>query len=257
MIRTDLGGVKILVTRRYEDSRELTSEIRRRGGDVSCLPMIEVAGPGDRESLAASRKKIGDFDWLVLTSRHSARSFLEGLSRPGRNRVAVVGDSTAAEVERWGWPVHLKGNGKGATALARALEEAGEFEGRTFLYPCSNLARTDFATAAMDAGASGVLAVEAYRVVRPIFGTSDPDPLAHDIAVFASPSAVDHMAQLLGERGSSLEQIHSVSIGPTTTAALQERGAAGVWEARSTDPEGLLAAISEAWREIKEGRNGK
>lgn len=253
---TILAGAKVLVTRRYEDSRKLSEGILRLGGEVTCVPMIEVLGPLDRESLALAQRKVGGFDWLVFTSRHSAGSFLEGVPVPegSRPRVAAVGGATAAQVRERGWPVDLQADGSGAAALATALIDGGEVSGKTFVYPCSNLARTEFATMVMDADAAGVLTVEAYRVVRPVFAEGRLEPGDHDVVVFASPSAVSHMAQLLEERGDGFEQMNTVSIGPTTTEALRASGVRRIFEATNTDHRGLLDAIVAAWAQHIEGR---
>jgi len=248
-----LKGARVLLTRQEDDSRSLARRIEDLGGSVECIPMIEFAQPSDPGPLAQMRDRIADFDWIALTSRRAARAFLDGLpvSASSRPSIAAVGASTAAEIERNGWPVDLVSVGAGAGDLADDLIALGGIEEKTIAYPCSNLSRDEFARRAMDAGARSVAMVEAYRVVAPKIDMENLGETEFDIVVFTSPSGSRNYARLFFERTGSLEEIQPVSIGPTTTTALLELGAGWVKEAQTQNDVGLLEAVAEAWEHIK------
>ncbi len=250
-------GARVLLTREKDDSRDLARQIESLGGSVECIPMIEFQEPSDPRPLAQMRSRVTDFDWIALTSRRAARAFLHDLPVTATSRpcIAAVGASTAAEIERNGWPVDLVSRGAGAGDLVGDLIALGRIEGKAIAYPCSNLARDEFSTRAMAAGAMSVAMVEAYRVVAPRTDLENLGEAEFDIVVFTSPSGSRNFASLFANTTDSLARIQPVSIGPTTTTALLELGAGWVSEARTQNDIGLLDAVVEAWKHIrKEGR---
>ena len=245
------------MTREKGDSRNLARKIEALGGSVEYIPMIEFQEPSDPRPLAQMRDRVTDFDWIALTSRRAARAFLHGLpvAETCRPCIAAVGASTAAEIERNGWPVDLISRGAGTGDLVADLIALRRIEGKTIGYPCSNLARDEFSTRAIAAGAMSVAMVEAYRVVAPRTDFAKLGKAEFDIAVFTSPSGSRNFVSLFANTTCSLARIHPVSIGPTTTTALIELGAAWFVEARTQNDVGLLDAVVEAWEHInKQGR---
>ncbi len=253
-------GARVLLTREKDDSRDLARQIESLGGVVECIPMIEFQEPSDPQQLAQMRSRVTEFDWIALTSRRAARAFLHGLpvTEASRPCIAAVGASTAAEIERNGWPVDLVSQGTGAGDLVDELVALARIEGKTIAYPCSNLARDEFSTRAMAAGAMSVAMVEAYRVVARKTDMANVRKAEFDIVVFTSPSGSRNFASLFANTTNSLARIQPVSIGPTTTTALLELGAGWIVEARTQNDEGLLDAVVEAWKHIrKKGRTTK
>jgi uroporphyrinogen-III synthase len=224
--------------------------------------MLRIAPPEDSEPLRRMREDIGKPDWIILTSRHAVRALLEGVRVPKarRPRVAAVGESTAEAVRQVRWPVDLVAEGKGGGALAHEMIRQDEISGRALLYPRSNLARDDLVSE-LEAAGGRVTILEAYRTLPP--DGSDPEVRAvldeirngrFDVAVFASPSAVRHLAMLLPAGHEALRGLASVGIGKTTASALREHGASRVTEASRPDTAGLFQAVLEAWNGPAKGR---
>lgn len=252
-----LEGARVLLTRPEADSRNLARQIEALGGSAECIPMIEFEEPSDPRPLAQMRDRLTDFDWIALTSRRAARAFLHGLPATETSRpcIAAVGASTAAEIERNGWPVDIVSNGGGAGDLVDDLIALRRIEGKTIAYPCSNLARDEFEKRAMAAGARSVAVVEAYRVVAPGTDMGNLGEAEFDIVVFTSPSGSRNFARFLANTTDVFARIQPVSIGPTTTTALRELGAGRVAEAQAQNDVGLLDAVLEAWEHVnKQGR---
>ncbi|MBD3334578.1 MAG: TetR family transcriptional regulator [Candidatus Eisenbacteria bacterium] len=247
-----LRGARVLVTRRAEESEELLEGIRRLGGRAACLPMLRIGPPEDPFPLRDARRSIDRFQWIVLTSRNGARALLDGIAPPApvRPRVAAVGDATAEAIQMAGWPVDLLAAGRGGAALAEALRAREDLTGCRIAYPASQLARSELPQILHDAGAQVEL-IPAYRTLPPevheLPEAQELHPGDLDIAVFASPSAAKHFRRLVPRAEEILRRTDLVSIGATTSAALQAAGAVSVIEAQQPSPSGLLDAVLEAW----------
>jgi uroporphyrinogen III methyltransferase/synthase len=66
-----------------------------------------------------------------------------------------------------------------------------------------------------------------------------------DVAVFASPSAVEAFAAFAGEDGRG---VPAAVIGPTTAEAARSAGLTVLAIAQPATVEGLLTALAQAWR---------
>lgn len=247
-----LTGARVLLTRSPEDSGELARLIEQAGGGASSAPMIRIAPPEDPEPLRRVRENLGAYGRIVLTSRHGARSLLEGQRPVPGVAIAVVGESTARAVRDLGWSVAHVSSGKGGAAVADELSAMG-VSGESILYATSDLAGDALPQRLRDAGAR-VTVVEAYRTSPP--EASDPrmeqlvrdiDAGRHDIAVFASPSAVRNFAGLFPTVGAYPSALPAVAIGATTEKALKQAGARTVTTAAHPDAAGLFEAVVAAW----------
>lgn len=247
-----LTGARVLLTRSPEDSGELTRRIGQAGGGAICVPMIRIAPPEDPEPLRRVRENLSAFRWLVLTSRHGAARILEGLRPVADLDIAAVGESTARAIRDLGWSVAHVSSGKGGAALAVELSAMG-VSGETVLYATSDLGGDELPERLRDAGVR-MTVVEAYRTLPP--EPSDPsierlvrdvEGGRHDIAVFASPSAVRNFAGLFVTGGAYPAGLPAVAIGATTEKALKQAGARAVTKAARPDAAGLFEAVVAAW----------
>lgn len=273
----ELGGSCILITREAGDNQALRARIETAGGMSLVIPLIRIAPPRDLSALENARASLDAFDWIALTSRHGARALLERRPRRGeRPRIATVGGATAAEAEALGWTADLVAEGKGAEALADLLISTvpgQELRDARILHPCSNLAAPTLAQRLASTGAA-VERAEVYET-RPPGDAERQDLLAHlawiNGAVFASPSAVEHLLAMVGTTGSDSARAAAspsglaapetpvrtdspqatwacAAIGATTRAALEAAGFMHVVAAERPDAEGLFAALAESWK---------
>ena len=70
-----LAGLRIVVTRAPEQSRDLTQQLSNLGADVISLPAIAFEEPHDLQPLDAAIQQLANFDWLLFTSSNAARFF--------------------------------------------------------------------------------------------------------------------------------------------------------------------------------------
>ncbi len=223
-------GRPVVVTRAESADGPLSRELRNRGLAVLVWPAVKVSST-DPEPLRAQLKAIGSFDWIVFTSRHAVAAVLaERPEPPAGVRVAAIGAATAQVLTQRGWPVDLKPDEPSAAGLVAAFAAAGPARApRRILFPASSRALPTLATGLRALGAE-VMQVEAYRTEAAPLDVAgcrawiERDGIA--AVTFASPSAVEELAQALGEAdfGRLLAQSPAVAIGRTTARALSARG---------------------------------
>jgi uroporphyrinogen-III synthase len=220
----------VVVTRAEERDGPLSQELRSLGLAVLVWAAVRIL-PTNTTRLEEELRRIEEFDWIVLTSRHGVAAVTARLAAPPPQvRVAAVGRSTAAVLERHGWRVDLRAAEPGAAGLLAAFTAAGLARGARILHPASSRALPTLAAGLTQLGAK-VTTVEAYRTVS---GTAlDVEDCRSWIAregvgavTFASPSAVIELESALGQEAFArlLGAAPAVAIGPTTARALTDRG---------------------------------
>jgi uroporphyrinogen-III synthase len=251
----------VLVTRERERASGLAAALRAHGAAAVELPCVEIApfdDPRELEALDRALASWASFGWAIFTSVHAVDAVAGRLAAGGRAisgpRVAAVGAVTAARLAALGFGVELRPPRADAAALAQALAALGVAGERVFV-PASELADGALSAALTAAGAS-VTEVRAYRNRRPRYDAGEVARLlepAPDVVLFASPSAADHLVEILREAGREglAAALRAVTIGPRTTETVRRLGievAAEAWEASAA---GLVAATVEYWQ-----RNG-
>lgn len=244
-----LPAPRVVVTRAEGLDGPLSSALRELGLSVLLWPAVAVTSSVSDE-LRQALRQVAELDWIVFASRHGVAAVAAQLALPPQGvRVAAVGPATAQALKDKGWPVDLTPAEASAEALVAAFAALSPARrGSRILFPASSRALPTIATGLSQLGAQ-VLQVEAYR--------TEPAPL--DVAscrrwiarggvgavTFASPSAVIELERALGKPDFDrlLRSATAVVIGPTTAAALAERGHEAV-TAESATLQGLALTTS-------------
>jgi uroporphyrinogen-III synthase len=257
-----LEGRRILVTRGRGQASRLAELLAERGATVREVPAIEVVAPPDSGPLDGALAALPRYDWVVFTSANAVTAVLGRLvvlglpprlaPRPpgsgdrARPRIAAVGRATAAAL-RASFPedrVALEPAGElRAAGLLEAFRRTG-VSGARVLVPASTRAREELPAGLRELGAR-VDVVAAYATVdAPGLGEAVRSCLegGFDLALFASPSAVEGFANVAGDRARGLP---AAVIGPTTEAAARAAGMDVRAVARPSTVEGLVAAAEE------------
>ena len=223
-----LTGRRIVLTRRRGQSGRIGEMLEERGAHVLEVPAIEIVAPPDPGPLDEALRELERYQWVVLTSANAVSAVLGRLAVLGLEprlgargpKVASVGPATTAALGA-SFPedqVALQpGTDFRAAALAEAFARRG-VKGARVLVPASTRARDELVRELGELGAR-VDVVAAYSVVEPpglgecVLRCLDE---GFDLALFASPSAVEAFAQAAGDRARGTPV---VVIGPTTEAA--------------------------------------
>ncbi len=255
--RLPLFGRTVIVTRPQGQAGQLSRRLVELGAAAIEAPAIVIGPPEDLAAVDAALRRLGEFDWIVFTSVNGVDAFVQRcrqLGLDGRSlgsaRLAAVGPATGERLRRNFIAPDLVPETFTTEALAEAIRAAGELSGRRLL-----LARTDIAGAglpeALRSAGADVEDVAFYRTGRP---DSLPQEAAAalrdgrvDWVTFASPSAVDNFAALLGPEATDLlAGAKLAAIGPVTAEAVRARGLTPTAVARTHTIDGLVEAIVQA-----------
>lgn len=263
-IRRPLEGALVAVTRPEESARSLAAALERVGAVPLLAPAIRRAPPKSYRALDAGVAALvaGELDGVLFTSPAAVPVFVGRLLRQGdatalRGKwIAAVGAGTAAALRARGLKPQVVANGGGAELAALLCERLGSpVAGARFLLPRAAGGREELRDGLVAAGAAVKIA-DAYRI-EPA-KKADMEPLAAALGagdvtavLFASPSAVDAVANALGRSASRLlAGTHLVAIGRTTAKAIEELGFEVAAVADQPTDEDLVAATVRAVRSV-------
>ncbi len=246
----------ILVTRPVDQAEGLADALRAAGYEPVIAPMLRV-GPGDGPAIekALERLRDGRFDWVVFSSANAVNALAErdaelsrrltGASSGERVRVAAVGPRTAARLREIGITPDLVADQSDAAGLVASMTTE-RMEGRRVWLPQGNLARPDLA--------EGLAGLGAEVETTVVYSVTPPDTIDEDVRrrlvgggiaalTFASPSAADHLLDLLRADRGRLADIPAVCIGQTTATRVRELGLTVAAVATEASDAGMIAAL--------------
>lgn len=233
-----LVGKRVLITREARKTRALADEIRALGGMPVEVPSIAIVPPETWAEVDAGLGALGETDWVVWTSANAVRVVLDRAWELGLDariwagaKLACVGASTAQALEAYGLRADVVPDRHISEGLFEAIQARGPLNGARVWMPHAERGRMTLKNALEEAGAC-VDRVVAYRTVTP-----DPEqaPIAPrerleadpiHVALFASPSAVHGLAELVGEAAlqTCLRDAIVACIGPVTARAARDQG---------------------------------
>ncbi len=225
--------MRIALTHADGRLERLAPALRARGHDVVLAPLIATRPLLDDATRRAAEALL-ELPWRCYPSRSAVAAWSAlGLPFDDGPRLAAVGAGTAAAIVAHGGVAPLTPSPLASTAigLAAAVLAAGA-AGHGVGLVQGRRARPELAQHLRRGGAEPRRAV-VYDVTTLPWQVTGP---LHAV-VLASPSAVAALPQVVAERA------QLVALGPTTAAALRERG----WRCSQADvpsAEGVLAALA-------------
>ena len=257
-----LSGCRILVSRARQQAGSLSSLLRDLGGEVIEIPFIEIRKPASYKPLDAALRNLATYDLLILTSVNGVEALFERLAKRtlegsalSHLKIAAIGPATKKAIEKRRLTVAVTPKEYVAESVVASLHKRAK--GKNVLLVRAKVARDVIPRELRKAGAR-VDVVEAYETIAPkasqerlrkvLAGKRRPHAIT-----FTSSSTVRNFVGLLGvrEARAALKKsapshgIHSVAIGPVTSATLREFGLPVDIEAKTFDVPGLVAAIVE------------
>jgi len=257
-----LAGRRILLTRPKGQNSGLAEQIRRRGGEALCLPVITLTPPTEaaaRADLQSAFDQLEQYDWIFLTSVSAVGFFFKRLAEQGKDnralataKLAVVGPATAEALLAHGLAAELKPERYQAEDLLAAAAPLIT-PGQRILLPRSGQARSVLPDGLRALGAS----VTEVSLYEPKPAAENAGELARMLAVgpvdavtFTSSSTVTsllHLAHLAHLDGAgSLQQllaVPAVSIGPVTSRTAREVGFTSIFTAAEATVSAMTATL--------------
>lgn len=251
-----LTGKRVVVTRAEEQSKALVQALREKGAVPLLAPMVAFA-PADHPGLLDEAiRTMGRYDWVFLTSQNAVRALEERCEVLGirlgeaarKCKIAAVGPATAETAKDAGLKLQYVAVRHQGTALAEELAE--KIKSKSVLLPRSDRANPELLKKCKELGARPEEVV-AYKTLRPpgrdLVKTEAILREGADAVLFFSPSAVNHLQEVLGDE-KFLELSKSalfVAIGPVTEAALRKRKVETVKVAVDTKVNAVVEALAE------------
>lgn len=231
-----LFGKRVLNTRPPTGSAAFRALLESRGAQVISIPTIETVPPPSWQELDEAIGRLGEMDYLILTSATAVNYFFERLEAAGKDvralcgvRIVVVGPKTGESLSAQGIRPDMipeDYRAEGVVELLRRQARAGE----KALYPRAELAR-DLIPKELRALGMEVTAPLCYRTRMPEAGAQQLRSLLAeggiDIVTFTSSSTLENLMEMLGEEARRLlEGLCLCSIGPLTTQTAHRHGLA-------------------------------
>ena len=244
-----LFGKRVVVTRAREQASQLVDLLVDSGANVLQFPTIEIAAPDSFDSL--DRVIDGRYDVIVFTSANGVKSYFARLLEKGKDarslagtRVAVVGESTAAELRSRGIAPDLMPERFISSALLPLLPE-NQRGVRTAVIRAEE-GSDELLDELRRRGGSVDLGV-AYknRAVDENLEELRAAIDSIDVVTFTSGSTVDNFFGKLSEseRKRVFDRAAIASIGPVTSDAIRRYGRGPDVEAAKASVEALHQAI--------------
>ena len=229
-----LDGRRVLVTREADRAASLAASVGARGGVPVLFPTITTLPPKDPAPLQAAAARLGDYDWVAVSSRIGVDALAAAARRAGvplvsggRPRYAAVGSGTAKALQSVGVPGALVPERRDADGMLAAMRAAGA-GGAHVLIVRAETGR-DVLADGLRADGACVDFVVGYRtetVRRPateVQALRDGGPL--DAALFMSPSSFRGWVENVGDDALAwLDGVFVVAIGDVTARALEASG---------------------------------
>lgn len=251
-----LEGIRVLVTRPRERSRELCFLLEDEGAQVSQLPLLELLPPEDPRPLRAAAERIQRYAWIVFTSPSGVQALVEAVREAGaterlyRPHIAAVGPRTAQAVREYGLSVEVQPEVSTGLGLFEKLAPKLQ-QGDEVLLPAAQQGRRELGEALEEHGIR-VTRIAAYRTAPAVADEQTLRALQAEppeVILFASPRTAEAFLDATGALGPQLLRGAKVAvIGPTTGAALERMGFSPAAAATVPTPEGLVEAAIRAIR---------
>lgn len=248
---------------------ELSLKLLALGAEPVVLSTFSIDGVADLElvdrileRIKASGTRQPEYDWVIFTSANAVHFFLQRAVRLGidgrsfaRMKLAAVGKATAAGLNQYNLQPDFIPRRATGVDLAAGL---GNVAGLRILLPRSASASADIITALHYAGAQ-VEAVSVYEQ-RPL--QPEADVLERlltgelDAALFFSPSALYHLADILSPRSLAevLAPLTVAVVGPTTANAAVRLGVRIDLVAEEASVDGIAASLITHFAKSTEAR---
>jgi uroporphyrinogen III methyltransferase / synthase len=255
-----LAGKNVLVTRASGQAGEFGRMLESRGARVIEMPTLEIVPPTSWQELDRAISRLGDFDWLILTSSNAVDYFFARLARADKDsralagiQIAVVGEKTAKSLSQYGITADFIPPDFIADALVDNFPTS--LAGCQILFPRVETGGREVLVREFTELGATVVEVAAYQSQCPI----EIDPIALtalqerqiDIITFASSKTVKHFCQLIG---TSLplgwqDRVWIASIGPQTSETCRSLLGKVDIEATAYTLPGLVAALELGCRQ--------
>ncbi|MDP6924966.1 MAG: uroporphyrinogen-III C-methyltransferase [Candidatus Scalindua sp.] len=252
-----LFGKTIIVTRSRDQASVFSDQLIELGANVLEYPTINITDPDDFGPLDKELENLGSTDWLIFTSVNGVDAFFNRIFELGRDvrdlsgvKICSIGPSTTERIKGFHVSIDCQPPKYVAESVIEALKEIEDIQGKRFLMPRTDIARSYIPQELEKLGAE-VSDIIAYKTVLATDGDNIVlDKLKDgevDIVTFTSASTVKNFVKIIGEDNLSAfkDNVQFASIGPITNESAEEMDIEISIKAEEYTIPGLVQAIVE------------
>lgn len=243
---------KIIISTQPEESfTEFAKPLEDFGAKVINLPMISVSESNISEQESTIIKNIQAFDWLIFTSKNGIIFFLKKLETltgninlPENIKIAVIGQKTAKELEKYGKVANYISKSNLAEIFAKELKNNVITKNSKTLLLLGNLAGNTIENELE--GFVNITRINCYETCKPKNINQNIIEIInnkqYDIIIFTSSSGFHNFVEVYNCK-ENLKKLKVGSIGKSTTKAIEEYGVKPLFTAQQSNIEGLINEI--------------
>lgn len=255
-----LGGLRVMVTRPFDQANELYRNLRQLGAEVLAYPTIYTEIIEDDAGWAAFEEVAEDNAWLVFTSENGVEYFFEqyidrigDLRNLGGFQIAAVGSGTARALDEHGFAPDFVPAEATVDDMAEEMSRSLDLRNAVVVRVRGNLADETIEKTLPKSGAV-VVPLTVYRTEYAAWPEGFHAMLLErppDAILFTSGSTVDGLYHNLSEDevAAMVSPAQIFSLGPSVSKTLAKYGLIIAREADEHTLPGLLAAMIDYYRE--------
>jgi hydroxymethylbilane synthase len=245
----------IISTRALEPTDSLPDILKACGAKLLSLPMIEITPSPLDSKIIEHLNNLESFDWIFFTSKNGVINFFKHLidvkgntELPKKTKLGVIGYKTGLELEYYGYTPTLISDENTSVELLSQFYEKYNPENLNILLSLGNLADNTLSNRLSTE--NNVHRIDVYQTVKP--EKADPKIIErlkndqYNLIIFTSPSTFTNFCSFF-EFG-QIGKLKMLSIGTTTTKAINEAGFEPVVTAKKSNAEGIRDAIIEYYQ---------
>ena len=220
-MKSPLNNVTVLIPRPIEQSNEFADKLEKLGATPVIFPLIELK-PINQDQLKTTFSK-NEFDWIIFTSGIAVKCFFEVIHYTKvKAKIAAVGSQTKAAIEELGLKVDFIPSAATAQKLAKEIPVT---KNEKILIPRSKISN-DTIIEILKQKEAKITVIDIYDNTPVAYTKEEIEEVLNtpvNVITFTSGSTVNSFLDLIRKYKIRLNDIHKVSIGPSTTAEAQKR----------------------------------
>lgn len=246
---------KIFISTQPEDSfPDLVKALKDTGALVTNFSMIDVIEAPVSELQNSQIKNIGQFQWLVFTSKNGVQYFFQkykylndSVTLPASVKTAVIGEKTGKELQKYNITPDYISQSNLAEIFAQELKENVIGKDSKVLLPLGNLAGNVLQDTLNSHAA--VHRIDCYETTKPqkedLYHIKMIASGKYDLIIFTSSSGFHNFAGIIKKFNIDIKKLRVVSIGKSTTKTMEEYGVTPVFTAKQSNIEGIVKEIKQ------------
>lgn len=220
-MKQPLSRVKVLIPRPIEQSNEFAEKLEKLGATPVIFPLIELK-PINTQLLVETYSK-NNFDWLVFTSGVAVKCFFDEINpKEVKSKIAAVGSQTKKTIEKLGLKVNFIPSAATAQKLAKEIPVK---ESDSIFIPQSKIANNTIVDI-LGKKNKKIKTLAIYDNSPVEYSKEEIEEVLNtpvNVITFTSGSTVNSFMDLIRKHKLKLDTVHTISIGPSTTAEAQKR----------------------------------